>query len=145
MIFAACSGQRSVIATGAGVALDDAPAGTADIAALVQTRARAAEGAHRRLVVYVGASWCEPCRAIHDAAVSHRLDAEFPDLTLLAFDLDRDGAALERAGYTSPLIPLFALPEADGRASARREYGGVKQGDNVALLVGKLHHLLGDR
>ena len=58
------------------------------------------------------------------------------------FDLDRDGAALAKAGYTSEYIPLFALPSPDGTASPRREFGGQHGVDNVALLSGKLHKLL---
>jgi thiol-disulfide isomerase/thioredoxin len=126
----------------AGVELVDAPAGVTDVAALVRQTALDTDGHHRRLVVYVGASWCEPCQQIHAAAAAHQLDADFPNLTLLQFDLDRDGKALEQAGYTSELIPLFAIPTADGRASAHRESGGVKVGDNVKLLTTKLHRLL---
>ena len=124
------------------VEIVDAPAGTADIAALVRVQLVPLAAVHRRLVVYVGATWCEPCQQIHAAIASHQLDGEFPDLTLLEFDLDRDEAALERAGYTSPLIPLFALPAGDGRAGLRREFGGRKDIDNVPLLTAKLHRLL---
>ena len=127
---------------GHGVDILEAPSGVTDVAAFVKETAARVSGEHRRLVVYVGASWCEPCQAIHAAAVAHQLDADFPDLTLLAFDLDRDAEALKHAGYDSPLIPLFALPLADGNASDRREFGGVKKGDNVALLKGKLARLL---
>lgn len=125
-----------------GVVLVDAPPGVTDVAALVRQTALDTDAHHRRLVVYVGASWCELCQQIHAAAAAHQLDGDFPTLTLLQFDLDRDGKALEQAGYTSELIPLFALPMADGRASARRESGGVKVGDNVKLLTAKLHRLL---
>ena len=125
-----------------GVELVDAPAGTTDVAAVVRHTALDTDARHRRLVVYVGASWCEPCQQIHAAAAAHQLDADFPTLTLLQFDLDRDAKALEQAGYSSDLIPLFALPGPDGRASARRESGGVKVGDNVKLLTAKLHRLL---
>ncbi len=112
---------------------------TTDVAALV--RAQMAE--HHQLVVYVGASWCEPCQQIHQAITSHRLDAEFPGLTLLAFDLDRDAAALKAADCDSPLIPLFAIPDDKGHCGPKREFGGRKDVDNVPLLTGKLHRLLG--
>jgi hypothetical protein len=125
-----------------GVELINAPAGTTDVAALVRKTARQTAAEKRRLVVYVGATWCEPCKAIHEAAEQHRLDDTFPDLALLVFDLDRDGAALKQAGYESELIPLFVLPDADGRAGPRRQSGGVHEGDNVKLLTDKLHELL---
>lgn len=130
--------------SGSGAEIVDAePAG--DVAGIVREAAAKLAPRHRQLVVYVGAAWCEPCKAIHDAIVAHQLDAEFPDLTLLAFDLDRDGDRLAKAGYVSPLIPLFALPAPDGTAGLRRDYGGVKVGDNVKLLSGKLQHLLHDK
>ena len=131
---AACAGKAS-----SGVELVDAPPGTTDVAAVVRATAEHVANAHRRLFVYVGASWCEPCQQIHAAIVDHRLDETFPDLTLLVFDLDRDGPALEAAGYTSPLIPLFEIPGPDGRAGPRKVFGGKHDGDNVKLLTDKLH------
>jgi hypothetical protein len=137
----ACSSRGSG-GVASGVSIIEAPPGVTDVAALVRDTAARVAAADRRLVVYVGATWCEPCQQIHQAALAHQLDAVLPDLTLLAFDLDRDGPALKQAGYESPLIPLFALPLADGRASDRREYGGVHDGDNVTLLTSKLVRLL---
>jgi len=125
-----------------GVELIEAPAGTGDVAALVRSTAQQLGARHRRLVVYVGATWCEPCQQIHAAIAAHQLDAVFPDLSLLVFDFDRDGAALAKAGYISDLIPLFALPGDDGQAGSRREFGGKHGVDNVPLLTDKLHRLL---
>jgi thiol-disulfide isomerase/thioredoxin len=137
VVAVACKGSAP-----AGVELVDAPAATADVAAAVRDAMHAAADRHRRLVVYVGATWCEPCEQFHAAAVAHQLDAEFPDLTLIVFDLDRSGPALERSGYQSELIPLFVVPEPDGRGGTHRVSGGVKVGDNVKLLTAKLHSLL---
>jgi hypothetical protein len=103
--------------------------------------ARAA-GEKRKLVVYVGATWCEPCQRFHRAAESGQLDATFPDLTLLEFDLDRDGQRLASAGYTSKYIPLFALPTADGRASGKQVEGGIKGDGAVAYITPRLQQLL---
>jgi hypothetical protein len=125
-----------------GVQLVEVPAGTTDVAALVRDASQRAQAAHRRLVVYVGATWCEPCQEMHAALAAHRLDQAFPDLTLLMFDLDRDGDALAQAGYESEYIPLFAIPTAEGRSSSHRAMGGKKGEDNVPLLAGKLQALL---
>ena len=125
-----------------GLQIVEAPAGTSDVAALVRQTMERVEASHRRLVVYVGATWCEPCQQIHAAAVAHRLDGEFPDLSLLEFDLDRDEAALTQAGYTSKLIPLFVVPNSDGTAGPHRISGGVHDGDNVKLLSAELHRML---
>lgn len=125
-----------------GVKWVDAAPGTKDVAALVRTTSARAKAEKRRLVVYVGATWCEPCQVIHAAASNGSLDAAFPDLEFLAFDLDRDEAALERSGYTSNLIPLFVLPEPDGRAGSRRAEGGIKGEGNLDYLRNKLERLL---
>ena len=125
-----------------GVELVDAPMDTRDVAALVRTTAARVAAQHRRLVVYVGATWCEPCQQFHAAAAAHELDRELPDVTFLVFDFDRDELALNAAGYTSQLIPLFALPGPDGRAGPKRVSGGMHGIDNVPLLTRKLHALL---
>ncbi len=95
-----------------------------------------------RLVVYVGASWCEPCVAFHDALLAGQLDADLPGVRFLEFDLDRDKARLEADGYTSRFVPLFALPGPDGRASGRQIQGGVKGAGAAANLVLRLQPLL---
>ena len=50
--------------------------------------------------------------------------------------------ALAGAGYHSNLIPLFAVPRADGRASGKQIEGVFKDGDAVAQLVPRLTELL---
>jgi hypothetical protein len=96
----------------------------------------------RGLVVYVGASWCEPCRRFHEAALGGKLDDSFPGLTLLEFDLDRDRERLAAAGYVSKYIPLFALPEADGSASGKQVEGAIKGEGAVAFIEPRLRGLL---
>lgn len=100
------------------------------------------KAAQRDLVVYVGATWCEPCQRFHQAAERGELDADFPTLTLIEFDLDVDGDRLARAGYTSELIPLFVVPESDGRASARRFEGSIKGDRAVANIAPRLRALI---
>jgi thiol-disulfide isomerase/thioredoxin len=74
----------------------------------------------------VGASWCEPCRRFHDALASGQLDTELRGVRFLEFDSDQAKEALARAGYQSKLIPLFAVPRADGTASEQRIEGSIK-------------------
>jgi thiol-disulfide isomerase/thioredoxin len=113
-----------------------------DVEPLVREALARASAMHRRLIVYVGATWCEPCQRFHRAAAQGELDASFPDLDVLAFDLDRDGERLASAGYVSKYIPLFALPSADGSASGKQVEGGVKGDGAVAYLTPRLKGLL---
>jgi len=96
----------------------------------------------RRLIVYEGAPWCEPCKHFHEAVAQGELDAAFPTLTLLEFDADRDRDRLIAAGYGSQYIPLFALPGKDGRAAGPKAAGGIKGDGVVPYLSKKLAQLL---
>ncbi len=118
------------------------PAGDGDVPGLVLAASTKAHAEGRKLVVYEGAPWCEPCRHFHEAVASGKLDATFPDLTLLEFDADRDGPRLVQAGYSSQYIPLFALPGKDGRAAGPKTAGGIKGDDVVPYLTKKLQALL---
>lgn len=120
-----------------------APAAT-DVAPLIATEVAAAARDHRTLLVYIGAPWCEPCRYFHAAAVAGELDGAFGQLRLLEFDADRDTAALERAGYRSAMIPLFAVPLPDGTASGRQIAGSIKGAGAVAQITPRLRALLAE-
>jgi len=99
----------------------------------------------RTAVVYEGATWCEPCRRFHEAALAGKLDAAFPTLTLLEFDADRDADRLAVAGYASRLIPFFAAPGDDGRASGRGIEGGIKGDGAVDEITERLQSLVATR
>ncbi|HVH45968.1 MAG TPA: thioredoxin family protein [Labilithrix sp.] len=117
-------------------------AGGGDVAALVRAERESAVADGRDLIVYVGAKWCEPCQRFHEAAQRGELDAEFPELSILEFDLDEDRDRINAAGYSSKLIPLFVVPSADGRASERRFEGGVKGERAVSNIAPRLRKLL---
>ncbi len=133
--------ESAAVRTGK-VRLVDAPA-EGEVEAAVLDAAAHAGAENRRLVVYVGAKWCEPCQRFHHAAERGELDATFPDVDFLTFDLDRDNERLASAGYVSKLIPLFALPGPDGRASGKQVEGGVKGEGAVASISPRLKGLLG--
>lgn len=119
----------------------DAAANT-DTVRAVRAERRRAELAGQTLMVYVGATWCEPCRYFHDAAVAGKLDEPLGNLRILAFDADRDREHLEPAGYTSKMIPLFVVPGPDGRAGSARLAGAIKGPEAVDYLVPRLRTLL---
>lgn len=119
------------------------PAGDGDVAALVKTERATAESGNRAFLVYVGASWCEPCQQFHEAASHGDLDSELPEMTLLEFDADKDVPRLRQAGYSSTYIPLFALPATDGRSSGKFIEGGIKGEGAAKELAPRLKKLLG--
>lgn len=113
-----------------------------DVAAYVRTELSRAQRDGKKLLVYVGATWCEPCRRFHEAAAAGQLDDTFGAVRLIDFDHDRDLDALHRAGYKSELIPLFALPNPDGTSSGKQIEGSIKGGGAVAQITPRLQALL---
>jgi hypothetical protein len=121
--------------------LVEAP-GAGDVVQIISGAVTEATRDHKRLLVYEGAAWCEPCRHFHDAAAAGQLDQTFGNLRLLVFDADRDGEALAQAGYRSELIPLFAIPRPDGTSSGKQIEGAIKGQDAVAQITPRLQKLL---
>ncbi|HEY3817382.1 MAG TPA: thioredoxin family protein [Polyangiaceae bacterium] len=115
-----------------------------DVDVLVRAAQSKAMAEKRRVVVYVGATWCEPCQRFHHAAERGELDAKFPDVDLLMFDADHDAERLASAGYVSKLIPLFALPGPEGRASGKQVEGGIKGDGAVGFIAPRLEKMLAD-
>jgi hypothetical protein len=113
-----------------------------DVSAIVRTTAQREAQEGRRVLVYVGATWCEPCKRFHAAADRGELDKTFPNLTLLEFDADQDGERLLNHGYGSRLIPYFGLPAADGKASGKYIEGSIKGDGTVSQLAPRLKELL---
>lgn len=102
------------------------PTGGAPVAPFVAGELTKARAGHYGVLVYVGATWCEPCQGFHRAVAAGELDDMLAGVHLLEFDLDADRDALAAAGYSSQLIPLFALPKPDGTASENRIEGSIK-------------------
>ena len=129
--------------SGRKMRVTNAPA-EGDVDVVVRDAIARATADKRRVVVYVGATWCEPCQRFHHAAERGELDAKFPDVDLLGFDTDRDNERLASAGYVSRLIPLFALPGADGRASGKQVEGGIKGEGAVGFIAPRLEKMLAE-
>ncbi|HFE46884.1 MAG TPA: thioredoxin [Nannocystis exedens] len=114
------------------------------VAALIVRELAAARADARKLIIYVGAPWCEPCVAFHDALLAGDLDDALPGTRFLEFNMDEDHKRLAEAGYSSRLIPLFVLPTSDGKAGSKRIEGGMKGPAAVDNLLGRLRPLLRD-
>lgn len=113
-----------------------------DPAAIAKAEVERAKRDGRALIVYVGASWCEPCQRFHDAAQAGEIKGDLPKVRMLEFDLDRDAERLAAAGYGSRLIPLFAVPGPDGRGTDLRIEGSIKGKGAVSNIVPRLRALL---
>jgi hypothetical protein len=96
------------------------------VAPFVAHEVAEAQKGHWNVLVYVGATWCEPCQRFHAAATAGEFDEILPGAHIVEFDLDADKDALAAAGYSSKLIPLFCVPKVDGTASDRRIEGSIK-------------------
>ncbi len=116
-----------------------------DVAETVRREVVRARADKREVIVYVGATWCEPCQYFHNAAAAGELDAAFPGLRVVEFDLDRDREALARTGYASKMIPLFALPREDGSGSGEQIEGSIKGPGAVPQITPRLTALLSKR
>lgn len=140
---AEAGGSSTAPAVAGKLRVVEAPsAGTVE--AVVRDALAGARAEGRTLVVYVGATWCEPCQNFHRAAERGDLDATFPRTTLLEFDLDRDRERLVSAGYVSKYIPLFALPGPDGKASGKQIEGGIKGDGAVGFISSRLTAMLSE-
>ena len=122
--------------------LEYVPAGEGDVQSLVKTELGRARNDGVRLLVYVGAAWCEPCQRFHEAAASGVLDKRLPRIRFFEFDLDRDGERLAVAGYTSQYIPMFAIPGEDGRSAGKYIEGSMKGVDAAEEITPRLLRLL---
>jgi hypothetical protein len=118
------------------------PAPAGEVATVVAREATRVQREGGQLLVYVGATWCEPCQEFHKAAEAGQLDTVFPGLTLVVFDADADGPRLAAAGYRSNLVPLFVRPAPDGSSSQRQTEGVHRGSDAVADLTPRLKELL---
>lgn len=92
----------------------------------IQEQVELAEAAHVRVLVYVGATWCEPCQHFHKAVENGELNGTLNGLRFLEFDQDRDASALKAAGYVYQYIPVLALPDPDGKNHGRMISGSIK-------------------
>ena len=139
---AACQSSGSKPDQPAGkLELVDAPKAD-DVAPVIAKEVARATGDHKQLIVYLGATWCEPCVKFHAAAARGELDRDFGNVRMLVFDADRDNEALQRAGYKYELVPLFALPGADGRSIDKQIEGSVKGANYVEQISPRLRALI---
>ena len=145
LLVAGCTRPDTSPAAPSGHAVEFVAAPPGDVATTVKQAVDRADREGRDLLVYVGATWCEPCQRFHRAAAAGLLDQAFPRLRLLEFDADRDNPRLAQAGYVSHMIPLFVLPGPDGRSSGLQIEGSIKGEGAVGEIAPRLANLIASR
>jgi thiol-disulfide isomerase/thioredoxin len=144
LLLLSCSTSSSQPAKPKGhVQFINAPAQPEAVQALVKQKSAESKAKGRTLVVYAGASWCEPCKRFHEAADQGKLDAEFGDLDFLAFDVDFDNERLAYGNYETSTIPVLAMPREDGNASDKYMSGSIKGDGAVNEMTPRLKKMLG--
>lgn len=113
-----------------------------DVTEMVKAQKAKSVALGRRLLIYVGATWCEPCQRFHEAAAQGQLDDMLAKVDLLTFDLDKDRGRLTAAGCDSNMIPLLSLPDDFGRCTDHRIEGSIKGTGAVAQMTPRLQELL---
>ncbi len=108
-----------------------------DALTLIRTKRLEAKAEGRVLVVYVSATWCEPCRRMKRELDSGRLDDRLAKITFLAFDADKDMDRLVAAGYSFKFVPFVALPAVAGEPAESQQATG-KGGEAWRELLAKL-------
>lgn len=116
--------------------------GISDGPTFIKAELERAERDGRKLVIYIGAEWCEPCQHFHKAVEHGELDSELGNVRFLDFDFDKHGALLDQAACQSRLIPLFARPTPDGKCGDNRTEGGIKGSGAVGDLMPRLKRIL---
>jgi hypothetical protein len=94
------------------------------------------------MLVYVSASWCEPCKYFQQAVNSGKLPDSLKKVTFLKFDHDRDDVRLSEAGYGGRMLPRFVVPGASGFSTDRRFEGSIKGPGAVDNIVPRLEAIL---
>jgi thiol-disulfide isomerase/thioredoxin len=118
-------------------------AGPGDVGRAIQLAlTRQGNHANGSTLMYVGATWCEPCRRFHEATANGALDAALGPLTLVEFDADVDGERLRYAGYHVEMLPYFEVVDGDGNGTGRRLQGSIKGPGSPADLRERLRVLL---
>ena len=76
-------------------------------------------------VLYVGATWCGPCKEYKAALTAPRLKAAHAGVRILEADLDADGAALEALGVEVQGVPHWQTLDLDGKPVEHAIDGGA--------------------
>lgn len=96
----------------------DLPDGS-DVSAGLRGAVGEAERAGLKPVLYLGATWCQPCVAYERALFHPEMVAAHANVLLVKADFDRHGSALEAAGFVASGVPFWCHLDREGGNSGR--------------------------
>lgn len=101
------------------------------LASSVKAEVAKAQAAGKKPIVYIGATWCPPCKAIKKYKTDPQMAAAFAGTYIIELDVDDWAAAdLTGLGYKAGSIPVFIAVGPDGKATGPNINGGA-WGDNI--------------
>ena len=103
----------------------------ASLAGKIKARVADAEKAKLKPVVYVGATWCEPCLAIKKHRDDPRMKEAFTGVAIIEVDMDQwKSEQFAELNMKPSAIPVFYAVGSDGKATGKEIDGGA-WGDNI--------------
>jgi thiol:disulfide interchange protein len=96
------------------------------LATAVQAEVKKARAHALKPIVYGGATWCEPCRAIKKHRSEARMAAALQGTYVIELDIDEVKPAEGKAlGYALSTVPVFIAVGDDGKATGPKIDGGA--------------------
>ncbi len=107
------------------------PKGSGGLAAAIAREIAKKPSATAKPIVYLGASWCDPCAAIKRFKTDPRMLDAFQGTYVIELDVDDwKSEGLGALGYKTGTVPVFYAVDAAGKASGPTINGGA-WGDNI--------------
>jgi thiol-disulfide isomerase/thioredoxin len=103
----------------------------------LQEAARAAKGAP---VVYVGATWCGPCKAYKASLSDPKMKQAHVPVQILELDADKHPNTLQWAGITPNGVPHWEMVDSGGKSIGKTIDGSAWEAntvDNMAPALSK--------
>jgi hypothetical protein len=105
--------------------------GSAALADGVKAEVAKAQAKKLTPIVYVGATWCDPCLALKKHRDDPKMVDAFEGTFVIEIDADDwNAASFGALGYKTSVIPIFIAVDAEGKATGRTIDGGA-WGDNI--------------
>lgn len=92
--------------------------------------AKQARAAGRVPVAYLTAVWCPPSAMLEESLGDPQMQRALGGVAAATFDVDTWGEALDRAGFSRGVVPVFFVIDAQGRPTGQK-ITGAAWGENT--------------